>query len=186
MARVAPGGPPRVTLVTPAALAAELRTIAELLAPLEAPRVAAAARSAARELFEAYVRALTDAFARHAASGGPGAGARLQPLVAPLMEAVAALIETAVPAALAPLEARHGPAADARAMERALQAMYSACGAACRQQQGGGGAGGGSAGGGGSGRSSPARRPRRQELEEEEQPSDDDADAGGGQAGSDA
>jgi hypothetical protein len=77
------------------------------------------------------LQAVSSTLQRHI-EGAPSNARKLQPMIAPLMEEVAALIEDGIPAALAPFEARAGPVTDAEDLERALQEMYASCTAACR------------------------------------------------------
>jgi len=87
----------------------------------------------------------------------PSNARRLQPLVAPLMEEVAGLIEGGLPGALAPFSRHAGAVVDPKELDRALQAMYAECSAACkgagatarqRAAAGGGGAAAAAAAGG--------------------------------------
>lgn len=129
--RVSPDGPPQVTLVTPSTLTDEIRTLAQLMAPLEGPKLVPTMRRIVKELFEGYVKVITATLKRHI-EAAPANTRKLQPLVAPLMEEVAAIIEAGVPEALAPFTRAAGRAFDPKELDKALQAMYSECSAACK------------------------------------------------------
>ncbi|KAI8463224.1 MAG: hypothetical protein J3K34DRAFT_153633 [Monoraphidium minutum] len=147
--RIAPDGPPQVTLVSTATLASELRSLSELMAPMEVPKLAAVMRKIVRDVFEGYVQVVSSNLRRHI-DASPSGARKLQPLVAPVMEEIASLLEVGIPGALAPFEARAGPAHDPRELDAALQALYSECSAACSAagaRRGGGSAPRGEGGG---------------------------------------
>jgi hypothetical protein len=82
--------------------------------------------------FPTPCRQVITATLRRHIEAAPANARKLQPLIAPIMEAVAALIETGIPEALAPFSRHAGPVVDSEDLDRTLQAMYAECSAACR------------------------------------------------------
>ncbi|KAF8071388.1 EXO84A [Scenedesmus sp. PABB004] len=124
-ARGAGGGAVRVPpLVSGASLAKEVGMLAELLAPIATPQLAATLRKALTDVFAAATQTISLTLRSHLEGDGAGALAGLLPGV---MERLSALIEEGLVSSVAPFAARGGPVLDAKAMDAALGALYSDC-----------------------------------------------------------
>lgn len=113
------------SLVTCVTLRAEVTMLAELLAPIANPQLAATFRRALLDIFLAATQTISFTLKSHLED--PSAGATLSSLLPGIMEVLAGLIENDLPEAVLPFTLQAGPVIDGRAMDRALNNLYREC-----------------------------------------------------------
>eukprot|EP00878_Enallax_costatus_P013401 GHUV01014013.1.p1 GENE.GHUV01014013.1~~GHUV01014013.1.p1 ORF type:complete len:422 (+),score=154.88 GHUV01014013.1:285-1550(+) len=114
------------SLLTGTSLCREVAMLAELLAPIANPKLAATFRKALTDIFTAATQTISFTLKSHMEASAANSIA-LAPLIPAVMEVLAGIIEEGLSDGVAVFSAHSGPVIDGKSMDRALSTMYKEC-----------------------------------------------------------